>query len=247
MVLTPAEEAAARKEQEAQDFAARMNAKYNNNSTQRATDEYDRRYGNPKTETPDFQKHLQTPVERIRTGTSSFLRSAGHYAATAASYAGHGIKTAAQKTSSYTKKKSAEHRAYISSPEYKQKQAEKAEARKERKENFRKRMAESKKRYQQQNGINSPTYQRQHPSRQNQPFSLFGPSPGGFGFPQQPQNPRRKAQKGFQIGGIAGSVPSLFEAPRQRAPKAKKGRKQYRQRRPPRGGIIDSMPVIGGF
>jgi hypothetical protein len=222
-----------RKEQEAQDFAARMNAKYNNNSTQRATDEYDRRYGNPKTETPDFQKYLQTPAERIRTGTSSFLRSAGHY-----------IKTAAQKTSSYTKKKSAERKAYLSSPEYKQKQAEKAEARKERKENFRKRMAESKKRYQQQNGINRPTHQRQ---QGNQGFSLFGPSTGGFGFPQQSQTPRRKAQNNFQIGGIAGSVPSLFEAPRRRAPKAKKGRNQYRQRRPPRGGIIDSMPVIGGF
>ena len=130
MVLAPGEVEAAQKQKEAEDFGSRMNAKYNGPSdTERATNEYDKKYGNPKPQLPNGEKHLQSNTERLKGG----LRTAGHYTAAAAKATGSGLRTAAQKTSAYVKNKRTERAAYRATPEYAQKQEQKRLAQEQRK------------------------------------------------------------------------------------------------------------------
>lgn len=233
MVLTSDEAAAAaRKQKEAADFGSRMDTKYDRpNETQRAMDEYDRRYGNPRPQLPNGGKHLQSNTERLKQG----LHTTGSYAAKAAKATGSGLRAAAQKTSAYVKKRRAERAAYHATPEYAQKQEQKRSARDQRKKDWQVRMRQQK-----ANGGGSF-------GGGNAGFDLFG---GGPGPARRPQQRRRQPRQMFN-GGIfatprpqrgrkgrktakAGQVFDDFFAP------AQKGKRKG----PGMGGIVGDWPSI---
>ena len=182
-----------RKEEEAEAFAAKMNAKYNNQEQERfeneAQDKYNHQYNRhpERTQHPDFKKHLLTPKERAAKAAKKTLSK---------------LRKAASSSSSYIHKKVAERKAYIQSPQYKAMQAKKKMERAKRREAF-----------------------------NNQPhtatgFSLFAPQPAA----------RKSARPANNL------MPSLFApAPQKKSKRSKKPKKPGNM-----GGIIGSMPVIGG-
>lgn len=197
-----------KKEEEAEAFAAKMNAKYNNQEQQkfaeRAEDKYYHQYNKhpERTQHPDFKKHLQTPKERFE----STVKKVGRKTLSSA-------HTAVKKSIEYIKRKSAERKAYISSPEYQKIKEEKRKARLQRKEEFARRLQSHK---------SNPQPRPQFMGA----FSLFN------------EQPKKKKPTPFQIGGIGGSMPSLFAAPQKKSKRSKKPKNP--------GGIIGSVPVIGG-
>ena len=182
-----------KKEEEAEAFAAKMNAKYNNQEQERfegrAQDKYNHQYNNhpERTQHPDFKKHLLTPKERAARGAKKTLST---------------LRKAASSTSSYIRRKAAERKAYVQSPQYKALQAKKKQERAKRREAF-----------------------------NNQPhtatgFSLFAPQPAARKSARHTNN----------------SMPSLFApAPQHKSKRSKKPKNPGSM-----GGIIGSMPVIGG-
>ena len=199
-----------RKEEEAEVFSAKMNSRYNNQEQQRleerAQDQYNHQYNKhpERTQHPDFKKHLQSPKERfegaVRKASGKMLSSA---------------HTAVKKSAEYIRRKSAERKAYISSPAYQKIKEEKRRARLQRKAEFA-RKSQSK---------NNTSSQPRPQFRGG--FSLFN------------EQPKKKKSVPFQLGGIGGSMPSLF------APAPQKKSKRSKKPKNP-GGIIDSVPIIGG-
>ena len=182
-----------KKEEEAEAFAAKMNAKYNNQEQERfedrAQDKYNHQYNKhpERTQHPDFKKHLLTPKERAAKAAKKTLSA---------------LRKAASSTSSYIRRKAAERKAYVQSPQYKALQAKKKQERAKRKEAFN----------------NQP-----HTSAA---FSLFAPQPAA-------RKPARPANN---------PMPSLFApAPQHKSKRSKKPKNPGSM-----GGIIDSVPVIGG-
>lgn len=196
-----------KKEQEAQDFASRMNAKYNRSDTDKAMDEYDRQHGNPKTQLPSGEKHLASSSERVKTAVK---------------------KTASKlvsKTHSYLSKKIAERKAYLKSPAYKKKLKEREEKKAKRKEEFKKKMAASRSKQPPMSlmgGLGGGMFGPQQPSRksQKQPQNagIFGNDNSwmnlGFSQPQKTSNKQKKGKRKRKppVNGysIVDAMPRIF-------------------------------------
>ena len=180
-----------KKEEEAEAFAAKMNARYNNQEQEKAEDQYDHQYNRhpERTQHPDFKKHLLTPKERAATLAKKTLSK---------------LRKAANSTSSYIRRKAAERKAYIQSPEYKALQAKKKQERAKRREAFNDRLKNTRNT---STGFSlfAPQPAARKPARPaNNPMpSLFAP------MPQKKSKRSKKPKNPGNMGGIIGSMPVI--------------------------------------
>ena len=227
------------KEEEARRFAEKMNKKYNNKEYEefenKAEDEYSRKFSKhpEKTEHPEYKKHLSPASERL----AYRLKHGARKTAEAS-------KRLVGSAKAEIKRKLEERKAYLSSPEYKQKQAEKKRERQKRAEQFR---ANLKAKLASKPSASKSSASKKQKAMAPFGFDLFAVSNAPkahknqsefslFGEPVKKPAKEKEKKKASQLQNDFGlNFDYLF------SPKGKRNKKK-----PPIGGIVGGVPPIFG-